>query len=459
MPRYTRRTTLPVSAETLFDWHLRWGAIDRLTPPWEQAEILDRGAGVTEGSRAKIRVRTPLGWKEWIAEHRGIVPGREFDDVQISGPFASWTHHHRMIPEGASRAVYEDDVEYELPLGAAGKILGSGLAHEKLDRMFAYRHRVVANDLAAHAKESGQPRTILVSGATGLVGKSLSAFLTTGGHRVVPLGRSASPSRTDAGVKWNPETGLVESAYFSGFDAVVHLAGESVAGSRWTAECKRRIRDSRLLGTRRLCEALAQAEVKPKVLVCASAIGYYGNRGDEVLDESADPGTGFLPEVCVEWERATDPARKAGIRVVNLRIGVVLSPLGGALQTMLPIFNLGGGGVLGNGRQYMPCVALDDLVYAIQHCLITPQLSGPVNGVCPTPVTNREFTKTLGRVIRRPTCLPVPQFAASLAFGELADALLFASTRVVPQRLLETGFSFAYPSVELALRHVLGRTE
>jgi uncharacterized protein len=458
MPRYTRRSPVPVSAETLFDWHLRYGAIDRLTPPWEEAQIVDRGQGVAEGSRATIRVKTPLGWKDWVAEHRGIIPGREFQDVQISGPFASWTHTHRMLPETATTSQYEDDIEYVLPMGALGATFGSGMAHEKLDRMFAYRHRVVNADLSAHARYPGPPLQVLMSGATGLVGKNLSAFLTTGGHTVTPLGRSGTPSRTATEIRWNPEVGPVTVEHFSGFDAVIHLAGESVAGSRWTAERKRRIRDSRLFGTRRLCEALAQAEVKPKVLVCASAIGYYGDRGDTVLTEEVGPGTGFLPEVCVEWEQACDPARKAGIRVINLRIGVVLSPLGGALETMLPIFNLGGGGVLGNGRQYMPCIALDDLIYAIHHGLITPDLAGPVNGVSPTPVTNYEFTKTLGKVIGRPTLVPVPQFGARLAFGELSDALLFASSRVVPKRLEETGFAFSYPTLDASLRHVLGRT-
>lgn len=457
MPRYTLRSSIPVSAEALFDWHLRFGAIDRLTPPWEQAEVVDRGGGVAEGSRATVRVKTPLGWKDWVAEHRGIVPGREFEDVQISGPFGAWVHHHRMIPEGPDACVYEDDVEYQLPMGPVGALFGAGIVRTKLDRMFAYRHRVVRADLAAHGRYDGPPLRVLVSGATGLVGKSLSAFLTTGGHTVIPLGRAGTPARTETSVKWNPEVGPVEVPHFSGFDAVVHLAGESVAGSRWTPERKRRIRDSRLIGTRRLCEALAQAEVKPKVLVCASAIGYYGDRGDEILGEEAGPGTGLLPEVCVEWERATDPARNAGIRVVKLRIGVVLSPLGGALATMLPVFNLGGGGVLGDGRQYMPCIALDDLVYAIHHSLVTPDLAGPVNGVCPEPTTNRTFTKTLGRVIGRPTILPVPKFGARLALGELADALLFASTRVVPNRLLASGFSFAYPTLEASLRHVLGR--
>jgi uncharacterized protein (TIGR01777 family) len=297
---------------------------------------------------------------------------------------------------------------------------------------------------------------ILVSGSTGLVGTALIPLLTTGGHEVIRLVRSRSKAPSKELVHWDPDANYVDAAGLEGLDAIVHLAGESIAEGRWNPLKKARIRDSRVKGTRLLSETLAHLERPPKTLICASAIGFYGDRGDEVLTEGSPSGTGFLPEVCREWEAACEPALQKGIRVVNLRTGVVLTPEGGALAKMLPPFKMGVGGVIGNGRQYMSCIALDDLIGAILHTLVTPSLSGPVNGVCPQPVTNHDFTKTLGTVLGRPTVFPVPAFAARLAFGEMADALLLASTRVEPAKLVESGYQFRYPTVEASLRHVLG---
>lgn len=297
---------------------------------------------------------------------------------------------------------------------------------------------------------------VLVTGASGLVGSALVPLLTAGGHTVARLVRSP-PRPSVAEVQWNPETGIREIASLEGMDAVVHLAGENIAGGRWTAERKARIRDSRVTGTRTLCETLARLARPPKVLVSASAIGYYGDRGGEVLRETSAPGLGFLPEVCRAWEEATEPAAQKGIRVVLLRIGVVLSPAGGALAKMLFPFKLGAGGIIGSGQQYMSWIGLDDIIGAIHHTLMTDALQGPVNVVAPRPVTNRDFTKTLGRVLGRPTLFPMPAFAARLAFGEMADALLLASTRVEPARLMAANYAFRHPDLEGALRHLLGK--
>ncbi|MSS72816.1 MAG: TIGR01777 family protein [Candidatus Latescibacteria bacterium] len=295
---------------------------------------------------------------------------------------------------------------------------------------------------------------VLVTGSTGLVGLALVPSLTAGGHRVTRLVRS-QPGEGE--VRWDPEAGILNAADLEGLEAVVHLAGENIAGRRWTAEQKARIRDSRVKGTRLLCETLAGLDRPPGTLVCASAIGYYGDRGEEVLREESAPGEGLLPEVCQAWEGAAAPARQKGIRVVNLRFGVVLSPKGGALAKMLFPFRMGAGGVIGSGRQYMSWIALDDAAGVIHHALGTGALRGPANAVTPHPVTNQTFTKTLGRVLGRPTIFPMPAFAARLAFGEVADALLLASTRVAPGRLLETGYVFRYPELEGALRHLLGK--
>jgi hypothetical protein len=294
---------------------------------------------------------------------------------------------------------------------------------------------------------------ILVSGATGFIGSALVAALQSSGHRVVRLVRVESRVEGPQ-VRWDPEAGTIEEAGLKGIEAVIHLAGASIA-HRWTPAYKIKIRESRVRGTRLVSEALARQPQPPTVIVCASAIGYYGDRGDEWLTEESPPGRGFLADVCQQWEAATEPARQRGIRVVTLRIGIVLGRHGGALAQMLTPFRWGLGGSLGCGRQYWSWIALEDLVNAFVHVLATDSLSGPVNAVSPMPVTNREFTRTLGRVLSRPTIVPVPASVLRLMMGEMADALLLASARVRPVRLLETGFQFRYPDLEAALRHLL----
>ena len=295
---------------------------------------------------------------------------------------------------------------------------------------------------------------VLVSGSRGLIGSALVPALEEGGHRVRRLVRSGGASG-DA-VRWDPSAGTIDAARLEGVDAVVHLAGESVQG-RWTAAKKARIRDSRVQGTSLLARTLAGLPVPPRVMVSASASGYYGDRGNELLREESAPGSNFLAGVCREWEAAADPAREAGIRVVHTRAGIVLSPEGGALGPMLPVFKLGLGGKFGSGRQYWPWVAIDDVVGTILHALATDSLSGPVNVVAPDPPTNAQFTKTLGRVLSRPTIFPLPAPAARLALGQVADELLLASQRLEPARLKESGYSYRRPELGGALRHLLGR--
>jgi uncharacterized protein (TIGR01777 family) len=294
---------------------------------------------------------------------------------------------------------------------------------------------------------------IAVTGSTGLVGRALLAALETDGHAVQRVVRPRGAHRSND-IPWDPVAGTIAAAQFTGVDAVVHLAGESVA-QRWTAAVKRELRESRVRGTTLLCQTLAGLASRPSVLISASAIGYYGNRGDEHLDESSPPGSGFLSDVCQQWEHATIPARDADIRVVNLRIGVVLSRKGGALKSMLTPFKLGIGGILGNGRQYFSWITLDDLVRVIQFALHASALCGPVNAVVPHSVTNREFTKTLGRILHRPTLFPMPAFALRLALGEMAQEMLLSSARVQPKALAATQFEFAHPMLEPALRHLL----
>ncbi|HXM37832.1 MAG TPA: TIGR01777 family oxidoreductase [Gemmatimonadales bacterium] len=294
---------------------------------------------------------------------------------------------------------------------------------------------------------------IVVSGASGLIGSALAPRLASQGHDVVPLVRRV-PRPGERGVAWDPETGRIDQGGLEGCDVVVHLAGENVFG-RWTAAKKQRIRDSRVKGTRLLSEALARLARRPSVLLAASAIGYYGHRGDEELTEQSSPGDDFLAHVGREWEAATVPAARAGIRVVNLRFGVVLTPTGGALAKMLPPFRLGLGGHVGSGSQFLSWIAFDDALDAIMHMLITTSLAGPVNVTAPGPVTNRDFAKTLGRVLRRPAVVPVPAFALRMAFGAEGADMLQSGQRVLPARLLSSGFRFQYGELEPALRHLL----
>ena len=295
---------------------------------------------------------------------------------------------------------------------------------------------------------------IVVSGSSGLIGAAVCKhFRGLGrGDVIARLVREESGGVSEPHqIAWSPSEGLLDAAWLEGADAVIHLAGENIAG-RWSEAKKQRIMDSRRDGTHTLCHALASMHRKPAVLLSASAVGYYGDRGDEVLTESSPRGQGFLPEVCQVWEEATDPARQAGIRVVHLRFGVVLSRAGGALKLMLTPFKLGLGGRVGSGRQWMSWIQIDDLVSVLQHCMETPSVAGPVNVVAPQAVTNAEFTKTLGRALHRPTLLPVPAFAARLAFGELADEGLLASARVFPAALQQSGYRFKRGDLKSALR-------
>jgi len=295
------------------------------------------------------------------------------------------------------------------------------------------------------------PARILVSGSSGLIGSALLPGLRANGYEVARLARGTA---SGAGhVVWDPARPLAPESV-SGFDAVVHLAGESIVG-RWTEAKKSRIRDSRVQGTRRLAEALAAAAQRPRLLISASAIGYYGDRGEETLREDSPSGKGFLPEVCGEWESAAEPAAKAGIRTVQVRFGLVLSPSGGALQKMLLPFRMGVGGNMGNGRQWWSWIDIKDLVGAIQHVIKTETLQGPVNVVGPSPVRNAEFTKTLASVLSRPAIFPMPAFAARLVFGQMGDELLLASQRVEPARLMASGYSFQKPDLRKSLEDLL----
>ncbi len=453
---FTCSSHIDASAEEVFAWHTRPGALERLLPPWQKVRIIEQAGGIEAGGRVVLRFRQGPFVFRWHAVIDECRQGRLFVDRQVKGPFPHWVHSHRFLPEEGAASTIEDRVSYRLPMGPIGSFLGSRALKRWLKRVFRFRHDRIRKDLARHrAFERRGPQRVVITGSSGLIGRNLAAFLTSGGHTVIRLvRREPDAGRNEA--FWNPETGEIDAAAIEGADAVVHLAGESIAGKRWSRAVKEGILRSRVDGTTLLSRTLAQLNRRPHTLISASAIGYYGAHNEGLLDETSELGQGFLADVCKAWEAATEPARQAGIRVVTLRTGLVLSAAGGALVRMLPAYRCGVGGVIGSGRQHMSWIALDDLVGAIHHLIFT-NVSGPVNAVSPNAVTNAVFTRTLGAVLRRPPVFRVPGPVVRFTFGEMGDALLLRGARVAPAALLSAGFRFLYPGLEDALRHELGR--
>ena len=456
---FDKRSPMPASAEELFAWHTRPGAFARLAPPWQRFEVVGGTPEVAEGSRVVLRLaKGPLRVR-WVAEHRNVRPGAGFRDVQVRGPFALWEHDHLFEDSAAGGATLHDRIRFRPPAGALGRLLMEGNLRRDLKSTFRYRHATTAADLELHARFAGRPRLrVAISGSSGLVGRALTGLLTTGGHEVVRLTRPRSAAATTAPgtAPWDPDRGLLDPANLGPVDAVVHLAGESIAAGRWTPRRKRAIRDSRVRGTSNLIASLARLEKPPRVLVNASAVGFYGDRGDRPADETAGAGTGFLAEVCAAWEEAALAGRELGLRVALARLGVVLSPAGGLLGRLLPPFRLGLGGRLGDGRQRVSWISIDDAAAALLHLLMGDELEGPFNLAAPEAPSNRQLSATLAGLLRRPALLPLPAAAARLAFGEMAHELMLEGVAARPDRLLGDGFAFRHPRLEGALRHLLG---
>jgi uncharacterized protein (TIGR01777 family) len=434
----------------VFDWHTRPGAFTRLSPPWQPVRVIVE-ADSLENGRAELGFP---GGLRWVADHQpdGYDPPRRFvDSIGTDGPASlpvrlavRWRHTHEFEELDGERTRMTDRVATPVPARA-------------LRAMFAYRHRQLADDIAAHrlaAAHGLSSLTVAVTGSSGLVGSALSAFLSTGGHRVVHLVRRMAAKPDER--QWNPDD--PDQDLLNGVDAVIHLAGASIAG-RFTESHKAAIRDSRIGPTRRLAELMTRSADGPKVLICASAIGYYGyDRGDQTLTEDSERGDGFLADVVFEWERAATAAEDGGVRVVRVRTGIVQSPSGGTLRLLLPVFRAGLGGRVSDGQQWFSYIGIDDLVDVYHRGLWDAELSGPVNAVAVDPVRNIDYTRALARVLHRPAVLPVPRLGPRLLLGEQgARELACADQRVLPTRLQQAGHRFRQPGLEQTLRHLLGR--
>ncbi len=456
MLKFVKTSLFPVPVDELFDWHAREGAFTRLNPPWEPVEVVSAEGGIRDGARVHIKVPILGPCKiSWRLGHKDYIDHRQFRDYQVQGPFKSWEHTHSFKNISTSSAELTDDISFSLPVPFFGDLFGGWIVKKKLTKLFEYRHHVTKNDLQVIQKyrdalPAGQ--RILLTGASGLVGTTLGAFLSCAGHSVFSLVRHTP--RNTSEIFWNPKHGELNKDSIEGFDFIIHLAGENIA-QRWTKDKKRRILESRTLGTTLLYNTIAKLSKKPKAVLQASAIGYYGNRGDKVCDEQTELGTGFLADVCKEWERPTHILVENGVRSVLMRFGIVLSPVGGALQKMLLPFRLGLGGHVGDGKPYMSWILIDDLCYALYHCMAEQTIEGAVNITAPEPVTNRDFSKTLASVLKRPAIFPVPAFILKLLFGQMADETILSSTRVIPKKLLDSGFTFTFPDLRKALSHIL----
>ncbi len=488
-------TSLPVPREEAFAWFARPGALVRLLPPFSGSVHSEPSDGLNVGSTAAIGVGAPgqlglglgpaigaiagplhlPGWAKpeipWHARHVGLVPGRSFTDVMDSGPLASWRHEH-VFEDDDGGTLMRDSVSYSLPLsttsGPMGRLAdwGKERFNTELERMFGYRERQVIGDLLFHSRHSGPDapsRRIAISGASGLIGTQLRALLQGGGHEVLRLVRGPAAGVDE--ISWDPDAGRIDTAALATCDVVIHLAGHPIGG-RFTAATKQRIMSSRTVGTSLIARTLADlsADGQQRTLVAASAMGYYGAspearpaQAPTELTEDSPPGTDFLADVCAAWEAACEPAVRAGVRVVNVRTGLVQSPAGGMLQQLLPLFVSGLGGRMG-GAGMQSWIGIDDVVGIFAHAALGDRVSGPVNAVAPHPVDAGEYAATLAMVLNRPAALTVPGFGPAMLLGRQgAREIVQSDQRGSSRRIEELGYAFREPELESALRHVLGR--
>ncbi|MCF6247310.1 MAG: TIGR01777 family oxidoreductase [Desulfobacula sp.] len=454
---YKKATTINTQTSFVFNWHARNGAIFRLTPPWAPLKMIDKkGVGIDKGVKVIFEIKIfgiPMIWE---AEHFEYQKNKIFKDRQIRGPFSKWVHTHRFSQIGNGSSIMEDKVEFRLPFGFLSRPF-YGFAKRQFERMFHYRHRILKYDMEHHVDKT-PPKRFLISGAGGTVGSALVPFLRTCGHKVVRLVRKKGNLLPDE-LFWDPHNGILDLENTEYFDAVINLNGVDISRGKWTNSRKRKIIASRTHPTRLLVKKITGLEKKPKVFLSSSAVGFYGDRDDHVLTESDENGACFIAKVCRRWENQSQAAVSAGIRTVQLRIGIVLTPAGGALARMELPFKMGCGVRVGNGRQYMSWISMDDLLSSILFIVNTPEIKGPVNLTAPNPVTNTVFSKKLAGVFSKKVFFVLPKLVAKVLWGQMGKETLLASARVKPEKLLNHGFQFQHETLLPALKDLLGRQD
>ena len=462
MPEVQHRIELDFPREDVSGWHERPGALERLVPPWANVRV-QRGAGGPE-MRGRVDLRWGLGliglpWKLHRTECRF---GELLVYEQRRGPFQHWRWERRFEPGCEKETALVDLVSWSPPSGMAGRAFSESRVRRTLERVVDFQARRLAADLDRIRRLGpGAGRRVAITGSSGLIGAELGYLLEASGYQVQRISRS--PRGKQGGhlesLRWDPESGELPGKPLEGLHAFVHLAGESIAGVRWTRAKKAAILSSREKGTALVSRTLSELNHPPQVLISSSAVGFYGHRGNEILSEESGPGDGFLSTVCTRSEASTHAARACGIRTVHMRSGLVLSAMGGALRTLLIPFGFGLGGRIGSGRQYLSWIDLDDEIGMIVHCIEEGLARGAVNATSPNPVTNTAFTDILGRVLSRPTLLPVPAVMLGALMGEMGTELLLSGQRAVPKKASDSGYRFLFPDLEDSLRHQLGRRE
>lgn len=453
---FEHRTEVENSIEEAFAWHERKGAFRRLMPPWELAEEVRADDNLREGAQRVFRF--PMGpvKMSWVAQHTGYNPPHSFEDVMLKGPFKSWHHTHNFEKTSDGKVLIHDKVKYKLPMGFLGNLVAGRMIKKRLKRMFTARELRLERDLKRHADFSHIKRKkILVAGSSGLIGRQLVAFLDTGGHDIWRLVRR-TPKSNEKEISWAPDKGEINAQQLEGFDAIIHLGGAGIGDKRWSKKRLKLIEESRTISTTLLAETIAKLKNKPESFIVSSAVGWYGERGDEELDELSTPGEGFLPTTCANWEQSCQAARDAGVRTINLRTGIVLDATGGALGKMLLPAKLGAGGPIGFGKQWYSWISMDDQIYATHHLIMNDQCEGVYNLTAPNPVRQKQFAKVLGKVLKRPAFIPTPPFGIWVLFGKMGVALTTESTKVMPSKLIKSGYNFQHENLEPALRDCLG---